>query len=129
MQERADWVTYWHVGLDRHDVLLADGLPAESYLDTGNRGSLANAGRVVARGSGFACGVWAAQGRAPLLTAGAALATVHDRLLRRRSAHRQMPDPALGVVLGVVPGVVPGVAATGMATGAAGLRWWGDRHV
>jgi hypothetical protein len=31
-------VTYYHIELDAHDVLLAEGLPAESYLDTGNRG-------------------------------------------------------------------------------------------
>ncbi len=37
------WVTYYHVELDTHDVLLADGLAAESYLDTGNRGMFANA--------------------------------------------------------------------------------------
>ncbi len=30
-------VTYWHVELDTHDVILAEGLPTESYLDTGNR--------------------------------------------------------------------------------------------
>jgi hypothetical protein len=30
-------VTYWHVELDSHDVLIANGLPAESYLDVGNR--------------------------------------------------------------------------------------------
>jgi hypothetical protein len=29
--------TYRHVGLDRHAVILANGLPVESYLDTGNR--------------------------------------------------------------------------------------------
>jgi len=28
-------VGYWHVELERHDVLLAEGLPCESYLDTG----------------------------------------------------------------------------------------------
>ena len=32
-----DEIEYWHVELDRHDVLLAEGLPCESYLDTGNR--------------------------------------------------------------------------------------------
>jgi phospholipase/lecithinase/hemolysin len=31
-------VDYFHVELRKHAVLLADGLPAESYLDTGNRG-------------------------------------------------------------------------------------------
>jgi hypothetical protein len=44
--ERAGEVTYWHIELEDgcgaavHDVLLADGLPAESYLDTGNRAGL-----------------------------------------------------------------------------------------
>ncbi|ORE93880.1 Hint domain-containing protein [Aurantimonas sp. 22II-16-19i] len=35
-------VTYWHVELDRHDVLLADGLPAESFFDMGSRGWFEN---------------------------------------------------------------------------------------
>jgi hypothetical protein len=30
-------VTYWHVELASHDVILAEGLPCESYLDLGNR--------------------------------------------------------------------------------------------
>ena len=37
-------VVYYHIELDAHDVLLAEGLPAESYLDTGNRGVFENAG-------------------------------------------------------------------------------------
>ena len=37
-------IDYIHVELDRHDILLAEGLPAESYLDTGNRAMFANAG-------------------------------------------------------------------------------------
>ncbi len=36
-------VQYFHVELDRHDILLADGLPAESYLDCGNRRVFENA--------------------------------------------------------------------------------------
>ncbi len=42
-QETRDAVTYWHVELDRHDVLLAEGLACESYLDTGNRLAFDNA--------------------------------------------------------------------------------------
>ncbi len=34
---------YFHVELERHGILIADGLEAESYLDTGNRGNFANA--------------------------------------------------------------------------------------
>ena len=32
-------VEYFHVELERHDVILAEGLPVESYLDTGDRAS------------------------------------------------------------------------------------------
>jgi hypothetical protein len=32
-----DKVTYWHVELDSHDIILANGLPAETYLEMGNR--------------------------------------------------------------------------------------------
>jgi len=32
-----DEIDYWHVELERHDVLLANDLPAESYLAMGNR--------------------------------------------------------------------------------------------
>ena len=37
-------VGYFHVELAAHGILLAEGLPAESYLDTGNRGFFANSG-------------------------------------------------------------------------------------
>jgi hypothetical protein len=37
-------ITYFHLQLDDHDILLAEGLAAESYLDTGNSGLFANAG-------------------------------------------------------------------------------------
>ena len=40
-------VEYWHVELDQHDVLVAEGLPAESYLDIGNRAAFANGGKFV----------------------------------------------------------------------------------
>jgi hypothetical protein len=37
-------VEYFHIELDAHAILLAEGLPAESYLNTGNRGFFANSG-------------------------------------------------------------------------------------
>jgi hypothetical protein len=40
-------VDYFHVELDAHAILVAEGLPAESYLDTGNRGFFANSGAPV----------------------------------------------------------------------------------
>jgi hypothetical protein len=44
--QEKDWsaIEYFHVELDQHAILLAEGLPAETYLDTGNRGFFANAG-------------------------------------------------------------------------------------
>jgi hypothetical protein len=41
VQEPVDEVTYYHVELATHDVILAEGLPCESYLDTGNRAAFA----------------------------------------------------------------------------------------
>ena len=40
-QQPVEAVEYWHLELRAHEVLLAEGLPAESYLDTGNRAALA----------------------------------------------------------------------------------------
>ena len=47
IRRERDWtaVDYYHVELDQHAILLAEGLPAESYLDTGNRGFFANSGQ------------------------------------------------------------------------------------
>ncbi len=33
-QQAVDLVEYWHIELASHDVLFAEGLPVESYLDT-----------------------------------------------------------------------------------------------
>ena len=35
---------YFHLELDRHEVILAEGAAAETYLDNGNRAQFANAG-------------------------------------------------------------------------------------
>ncbi len=43
-QAPAQAAAYYHVELPQHDVLLAEGLPAESYLETGARIALATAG-------------------------------------------------------------------------------------
>jgi hypothetical protein len=41
-EARLEGVTYFHLELDRHDLLLAEGVPCESYLDTGNRAAFEN---------------------------------------------------------------------------------------
>ncbi|WP_158928549.1 Hint domain-containing protein [Acidisphaera sp. S103] len=40
-------VTYYHIELESHDVVLAEGLPAETYLETGGRSGFENSGGVI----------------------------------------------------------------------------------
>ena len=73
-QVPVDTVSYYHVELPHHDVLLADGLPVESYLDTGNRGNFANCGGPVRLHPDFASHRWESGGCAPLVVSGLKLA-------------------------------------------------------
>lgn len=41
-------VTYWHVELETHDLLLSENLPTESYLEVGNRAFFLHAGEATA---------------------------------------------------------------------------------
>ena len=83
-------VRYFHVELDRHAVLLADGLPAESYLDTGNRRQFAESGAVVALrpafGAGATAAAYAERGCAPLATDAARVRPIWERLAARAGA-------------------------------------------
>ena len=76
-------VTYWHVELDRHDVLLAEGLPTESYLDTGNRNAFAEGGSAEALHPDFALATWAREGCVPLALSGVAVTAAKQMLLAR----------------------------------------------
>jgi hypothetical protein len=54
-REEVAEVTYFHVELDRHEVVVAEGLACESYLDTGNRGAFdAGAAQWIPAGLGVA---------------------------------------------------------------------------
>jgi microcystin-dependent protein len=75
-------IEYWHVELDAHAVLLAEGLPAESYLDTGNRTSFVNGGAFVDAHPDFQRRRWA-DTCLPLMTGGPAVVTAKARLLAR----------------------------------------------
>jgi hypothetical protein len=74
----ARYVTYHHVELAAHDIILAEGLAAESYLDTGNRNAFEG---------GAACDLFPMFDKpsmavtcVPLVREGAALTTVRARL-------------------------------------------------
>jgi hypothetical protein len=81
-QIEQDRVKYWHVELDAHDVIFAEGLPAESYLDTGNRTAFANGGAFVEAHPDFAPRHWA-ETCLPLVFEGPAVAAIKARLLAR----------------------------------------------
>ena len=85
-QEAVVAVTYFHVELPTHDVILAEGLACESYLDTGNRAAFANGGIVVAAHPDFAQQVWEAEACAPQINHGPILARVLARLRQRVDA-------------------------------------------
>lgn len=80
-QAQVDSVTYYHVELAEHDVLLAEGLPVESYLDTGDRANFANSA-VVRQFPDFSARAWDGLGCAPLIVTGRELTAA-----RRMLAH------------------------------------------
>ena len=87
VQVKRDRVRYYHVELQRHAIILAEGLPVESYLDTGDRANFQRNGDSIrlfpdfaARLAPDAALVWETRGAAPLVTTGPVLAAAR-RLL------------------------------------------------
>ena len=82
-QEAMPRVRYFHVELPAHDVLLAEALPVESYLDTGDRRDFENADGPVRLHPRFPTRAWETRGCAELVTTGPLLAAVRERLEQR----------------------------------------------
>jgi autotransporter passenger strand-loop-strand repeat protein len=97
VQEFPAQITYFHIELDRHAVLLAEGLAVESYLDTGNRALFRAGAEARARHPELAATAWDERACAPLLLGGARVAAAHARLLARAEAlgWRRASDPSL----------------------------------
>jgi hypothetical protein len=88
--DRAQEVTVYHLELDAHDVLLANGVPAESYRDDGNRWLFQNANTGWDQPAKPPC--------APVLTGGALVDAVWQRILDRAGPRMGVPitdDPDL----------------------------------
>jgi hypothetical protein len=102
VQEPRDTLTYWHVELERHDVILAEGLACESYLDTGNRGAFSNGGALVQMLPDFALRLWQTEACARLVLGGADLEAARGWILRRaaRLGHATTDDPDLRLLTG-----------------------------
>ena len=125
-------VTYFHVELDAHDVLLAEGLPAESYLDTGNRGVFAgvDAARPLHPDlcADLSARAWDERACAPLLLGGPLVDSAHRRLAERAIllGHGLTGDPGLRVVIDgqavAMETSAPGMFRVRLATGAREVR-------
>jgi hypothetical protein len=100
VQQPVAQVRYFHIELEHHDVVRANGLPAETYLDVGDRARFENGGVPMVLHPDFATPdlnalVWEAQGYARLVVVGpeveaarAALRVRADRLAARYDARR-----------------------------------------
>jgi collagen type I/II/III/V/XI/XXIV/XXVII alpha len=91
-------VAYHHVELAHHDVLLAESLPCESFLDAGNRAAFANGTAWTELYPDFCQRRHDAEGCAPRLLAGPRLAHIR-RALSLRAASLSAPPasaPACG---------------------------------
>jgi hypothetical protein len=92
--DRAQEVALFHIELATHDVLLANGAPAESYRDDGNRWLFSN--------SNAAWGQKPLEPCAPVLTGGPLVDAIWKRLLERALPRPGVPltdDPDLHLVV------------------------------
>ena len=102
-------VTYYHVELEHHAVLLAEGAQAESYLDTGNRAFFSNAGLALVLhpefqvNAGLKC--WEIDACAPLAVSQPAVEPVWRDLVQRaemlgyqRHEYAMTNDPDLRLI-------------------------------
>jgi len=81
--DHAQEVTIYHIELESHDVLIANGAPAESYRDDGNRWLFQNAN------SGW--NLPPQEPCAPVLTGGPVVDGIWRRLLERTGPRRSLP--------------------------------------
>ena len=85
-QVKVNATTYYHLELRKHDVVLAEGLPVESYLETGGRDAFDNGGGAIqlhpefAPHEGRVAMVWRSYGFAPLIGDVALLEQVRTKL-------------------------------------------------
>jgi hypothetical protein len=85
VEQNTRYVTYHHIELARHDVVLAEGLPAETYLESGNRMMFESDARPMVLHPDFAA-VSRKNACAPLLHDGRIVTAARQRLLDRALA-------------------------------------------
>jgi hypothetical protein len=97
--DRLRHADYFHVELDRHAILFAEGLESESYLDTGNRAMFANSGLPTLLHPDLSVTAkqrsWSADACAPLAVAPGTVAPLWQRLCDRAATLGFTPPSAV----------------------------------
>jgi hypothetical protein len=99
VQVPCEHTEYWHVELDSHDIILAEGLPGESYLDVGNRTAFINGGAFIEAYPDFRP-KHRTETCVPVANGGAAVQSAKTALLARAKVlgHVLTADPDVHVV-------------------------------
>ena len=89
--DETDSIEYYHIELPHHDLLVAEGLAAESYLENGDRGTFENSDEPTVLHPDFSRWTWDARACAELKVVGPEVDRVKATLQRngrRRSASK-----------------------------------------
>ncbi len=89
-------VTYYHIELADHAIIFAENTPAETYLETGNRGAFENAAGAITLHPDFAQTAREAKSCAPFIEAGPQVEAIRRRILDRAPI-ATTPDPAIRI--------------------------------
>jgi hypothetical protein len=92
----AKLVRYYHVELVTHDILLAEGAAAESFLDTGHRGVFDNSGEPLELHPDLMQARREAEGCADLCLGGETLAAIRRRLAQRQTRQKMSGGQGAG---------------------------------
>lgn len=99
-----DRIAYYHIELTEHAVILAEGLPVESYLDLGDRANFIG-GETIALFPSFSprfapetALAWETRGAAPLVVTGETLAAARRMILESASRGGDGIDAPTGPV-------------------------------
>ena len=101
-----DPIRYFHIELERHDVIFAEGAPAESFVDCDSRTMFHNAAEYAALYPGEAVESW--MFCAPRVESGAVLAAIRRRLDARAGLPPELEEAAPGPLLGRLDGIEAG---------------------
>ncbi|OZI52695.1 Hint domain-containing protein [Bordetella genomosp. 4] len=125
---------YFHVELEKFDILLAEGMPAESYIDMNNRSMFDNAHTVALRPDFEPAKVRPVIDGIEIVRSGPVVEALRKRLMQRAQKMTQnvrIKDPALRVevngqeILAENPAQSEGVMRFALPAGAA----LGDLHI